>query len=63
MKYVKFEGLKPNGKYKVQEINLMPGKDTWVKNRTYSGDFLMTVGLDLLTNSKLNSRVVELVEE
>lgn len=59
-KYVKLQGLDPKKTYSVEEINLMPGQDTWVKNRTYTGDFLMTVGLDLFTTNKLNSRVVEL---
>ena len=41
----------------------MPGQDTWVHDRTYSGDYLMTIGLDLLSGNQLNSRVVELVAE
>ena len=41
----------------------MPGQNTWVKNRTYSGDYLMNIGLDLFTGNKLNSRVVELTAE
>ena len=56
-------GLDPDRRYRVQEINLMPGQDTWVHDRTYSGDYLMNIGLDLFTGSKLNSRVVELVAE
>lgn len=63
MKYVKFEGLLPDRMYKVQEINLMPGQDTWVKDRSYSGNFLMNVGLDILSNNKLHSRVIELTAE
>lgn len=59
-KYVKFQGLDPAKTYSVEEINLMPGQGTWVTNRTYTGDFLMTVGLDLFTTTHLNSRVVEL---
>ena len=60
---VVLRGLDPNRRYRIQEINLMPGQDTWVKNRTYSGDYLMNIGLDLFTGSKLNSRVVELTAE
>ncbi len=56
-------GLDPNRRYRIQEINLMPGQDTWVKDRSYSGDYLMNIGLDLFTGNKLNSRVVELTAE
>lgn len=59
-KYVRLQGLDPAKTYSVQEINLMPGQDTWVKNRTYTGDFLMKVGLDLFSTSQLMSHVVEL---
>ncbi len=57
---VRLQGLDPHRTYAVQEINLMPGQDTWVKGRTYSGDYLMTVGLDLFTGNKMNSRVIEI---
>lgn len=60
---VVLRGLDPERQYRIQEINLMPGQDTWVHDRTYSGDYLMNIGLDLFTGSKLNSRVVELVAE
>ena len=60
---VVLRGLDPSRRYRIQEINLMPGQDTWVKDRTYSGDYLMNIGLDLFTGNKLNSRVVELTAE
>ena len=60
---VVLRGLDPNRNYRIQEINLMPGQDTWVHDRTYSGDYLMNIGLDLFTGNKLNSRVVELISE
>jgi alpha-galactosidase len=60
---VVLRGLDPDRHYRIQEINLMPGQDTWVHDRTYSGDYLMTIGLDLFTGNQLNSRVVELVAE
>ncbi|MBQ8051894.1 MAG: alpha-galactosidase [Bacteroidaceae bacterium] len=60
---VVLRGLDSNRRYRIQEINLMPGQDTWVKNRSYSGDYLMNIGLDLFTGNKLNSRVVELIAE
>lgn len=61
LKYVKFAGLDPNRMYEVKEINLMPGQDTWVKDRQYSGDFLMTIGLDILGNKDMQSKVVEAI--
>ena len=60
---VVLRGLDPNRNYRLQEINLMPGQDTWVHDRTYSGDYLMNIGLDLFTGNKLNSRVIELTSE
>lgn len=60
---VVLRGLDPDRHYRIQEINLMPGQDTWVHDRSYSGDYLMNIGLDLLTGSRLNSRVVELTAE
>ena len=60
---VVLRGLDPNRRYRLQEINLMPGKSSWVNGRTYSGAYLMNIGLDLFTTGKLNSRVVELVAE
>ena len=60
---VVLRGLDPMRQYHIQEINLMPGQDTWVHDRTYSGDYLMNIGLDLFTGNKLNSRVVELTAE
>ena len=63
LRYVKFRGLDPALQYRVNEINLMPGQSTWVKDRTYSGDFLMTVGLDILSAGSMKSRVVEVVAQ
>lgn len=46
---VKLQGLDPQRQYKVEEINLIPNtKPILVDNgHTFSGDFLMKVGLDL----------------
>ena len=32
-------------------------------NKVYSGDYLMTVGLNLFSTRQLNSRVIEIVAE
>lgn len=57
---VVLQGLEADQMYSIQEINLMPNQDTWVKGRVLSGEYLMTIGLDLFTGSKLNSRVIEI---
>ncbi|RHJ88931.1 alpha-galactosidase [Parabacteroides bouchesdurhonensis] len=59
---VKLQGLNPNKKYKLEEINLMPGaKSTFVDNgKIFSGDYLMKIGLRVFTIAEANSRVIEL---
>lgn len=57
---VLLEGLDANRMYKVTEINLMPGKHSWLScnDKVFSGDYLMKVGLDILTAHKLLSHVL-----
>lgn len=59
---VKLQGLDPNKKYRVKEINLMPGTESeFVQNgKVYTGDYLMKVGLDVFTFKHNQSRVIEL---
>ena len=59
---VKLQGLQPDKKYLVEEINLMPGTESeFAQNRKiYSGDYLMKVGLDVFTFKHNQSRVIEL---
>ncbi|SEW45765.1 alpha-galactosidase [Chitinophaga sp. YR573] len=58
---VQCQGLNPNRKYSVKEINLMPGvKDETFNGKVYSGDYLMKVGLDVFTTNKMFSRILEL---
>lgn len=59
---VQCQGLNPAAKYRVKEINLMPGKnpDDAFNAKVYSGDYLMKVGLDVFTTIKLHSRILEL---
>lgn len=61
---VKLQGLDPNKKYKVQEINLMPGqKSTLVTDGgTFSGDFLMKIGMNVFSTAHAHSKVIELTE-
>ncbi|MDL2215258.1 alpha-galactosidase [Dysgonomonas sp. OttesenSCG-928-M03] len=59
---VKLQGLDPAKNYKVEEINLMPNRKSTLKanGKTFSGDYLMKIGLDIFTGAKLNSRIMEL---
>jgi alpha-galactosidase len=43
---IKLKGLDANKKYSLKEINLFPGNRSSVKDGVYSGDFLMTVGIN-----------------
>lgn len=59
---VKLQGLDPNKTYKVEEINLMPGVDSALKSngQTYTGDFLMKVGIEVFGFAATQSHVLEL---
>lgn len=57
---VKLQGLDPNRQYKVKETNER-GNNYWFNGRTYSGEYLMTVGLDLFSTRRgLTSHIIEL---
>ncbi|SHL92337.1 alpha-galactosidase [Chitinophaga jiangningensis] len=58
---VKLQGLDPKQQYTVKEINLFPGTNSNLKfNQSYSGDFLMTVGLNLVPRAtSLTSNILE----
>lgn len=62
---VKLQGLDPNRRYLVNEINLMPGVTSSLKEngKTYTGDYLMKVGIDALTTRDMSSRVIELTAQ
>lgn len=65
---VKLQGLNPMRQYSVREINKMPkaNENSDTSNTesatiaTYSGDYLMKVGLDAFSGSALHSRVFEI---
>jgi alpha-galactosidase len=59
---VKLQGLDPMKTYIVKEINLMPGVESELSEngKTYTGDYLMKVGIDAFTADRLNSRVIEI---
>ncbi|PTQ97893.1 alpha-galactosidase [Mucilaginibacter yixingensis] len=64
---VRLQGLDPQKKYKVEEVNMMPGaKPILADNgRTYTGDYLMKIGLDLngWHLKALTSSVVEMTAQ
>ena len=62
---VRLQGLDAARRYTVKEINLMPGKtsDLSCDGQQYSGDYLMKVGLPILTVTQGTSHVLELTAE
>ena len=59
---VRMQGLDPQRPYTVEEINLMPGTQSTFdfNGKRFSGDYLMKVGLDVLTPDEGTSHVFEL---
>ncbi|MBK5719611.1 alpha-galactosidase [Dysgonomonas sp. Marseille-P4677] len=59
---VKLQGLDNNKMYKVKEINLMPNQKSQLpcNENLYSGDYLMKIGLDILSTNRLTSRIIEI---
>lgn len=57
-----FQGLIPQ-RYTVEEINLMPGTESSLpeNGKTFTGDYLMQVGLNVFTYQQTQSRVITLV--
>lgn len=62
---VVLKGLNPATRYRVTEINMMPGakSNLGCNDKVYSGHYLMTVGLPLLSTRKMTSHVLEIVPE
>ena len=62
---IKLQGLDSQKRYKVTEINLMPNSNSSLSanGKTYSGDYLMKVGIEGFTASRMNSRVIKLTVE
>ncbi len=59
---VRLEGLDPQKKYRVEEINLMPGgkKSVDESGNTYTGEYLMKVGLRVSSAGNETSVVLEI---
>ncbi|MDE6344839.1 MAG: alpha-galactosidase [Muribaculaceae bacterium] len=58
MRNVKLQGLEPSATYEVEEINRPDGSKGAVSS--FSGDYLMTVGIPVFSGGKLSSRVYTL---
>lgn len=62
---VRLQGLDPQTMYTVKEINLMPGAKSGLaaNGKSYSGDYLMKVGLPLFSGAHLTSTVIKLTAQ
>jgi len=58
-------GLDAEAKYRVKEICLMPGKQSWLpcNDKVYTGDYLMKVGIKVTSTSDLASHIIEVMKE
>ena len=60
---IRLRGLKPKANYRLTEVNLYPGThSTLDAGKTYSGDFLMTIGFNPDVNTGRTSVVLKLEE-
>jgi len=62
---VRLQGLDPGKTYKIQEINIMAGGRRFgpsESGRSYTGDYLMNVGLNIGSSTPLTSVVYEISE-
>ncbi|MDR2811081.1 MAG: alpha-galactosidase [Tannerellaceae bacterium] len=62
---VKLQGLDASKTYKVEEINLLPETRSRLQSngKTYTGDYLMKVGLPVFSTASTNSRIIELTQQ
>ena len=58
---VKLQGLDPDRSYRITEVNRMGGWPLGCDGKTYSGEYLMTVGLPMFGNSAMTSHVLEVI--
>lgn len=61
---LRLEGLKNEARYTIKEINLVPGTKSMLacNNNTYSGEYLMKVGIPVFSSRQTNSHVIEIME-
>jgi alpha-galactosidase len=62
---VVLQGLDPKKKYKIKEINIFPDSRVTVpeNGNSFTGEYLMRVGLNVSSNRELTSAVIELTAE
>lgn len=61
----KLEGLDAAANYRVREICLIPGKQSWLNcnDKVYPGDYLMKVGVKVLSSNDMTSHIIEITKE
>ena len=61
---LRLTGLHPDKKYLLKEINIVPGTNVRLSyhEKTYSGDYLMKVGIPVFSSRQTVSHVIEIVE-
>ena len=61
----RLQGLDADAKYRVKEICLMPGRQSWLScnDKVYTGDFLMKVGVKVTSANDLVSHIIEITKE
>lgn len=59
---VRLQGLNPDAQYEIKEINLLPNTKSVLRcnGKTYSGEYLMKVGIPVFSGRQLASRVIEI---
>ncbi len=59
---VRLQGLDPEAQYEIKEINLLPDTKSILKcnGKTYSGEYLMKVGIPVFSGRQLASWVIEI---
>ena len=58
---VKFQGLDPNKRYRIQELNLYGDQQSTIDaNKTYSGDYLMNIGFNPNVSLRRSSVVLSI---
>ena len=64
MQPLQLAGLQPDKRYELKEINLLPGTRSFLPSngKTYSGDFLMKVGIPVFSPRQTTSHVIEISE-
>lgn len=59
------QGLDAGSRYRVREICLMPGQQSWLPchDKVYTGDYLMKVGIKVLSANDMVSHIIEITKE